>query len=74
MRITPVTKPKVEQIQDLLESGKLVTMEIAKIRDSEEVTRYENVKVINYYYPAAVLLIDGKEHTVRVALIKEIIY
>jgi hypothetical protein len=67
-----MTKSKVEQIQDLLESGNLVTMEIANSRDSDEVTRYENVKVTDYYYPAAVLLIDGKEHTVRVALIKEI--
>jgi len=41
--------------------------------DSDEVVRYENVKVTDYYYPAAVLLIDGKEHTVRVALIKSII-
>ena len=68
-----MTKPKIEIIQDLLESGKLVTMDIAKSRDSDEVTRYENVKVSDYYYPAAVLLIDGKEHTVRVAMIKNII-
>jgi len=67
-----MTKPKVEQIQDLLENGKLVTMDISKSRDSDEVVRYDNVKVTDYYYPAAVLLIDGKEHTVRVALIKEI--
>ena len=60
-----MTKPKAEQIQDLLESGKLVNMEIAKSRDSD--------KVVDYYYPAAVLFIDGKEHTVRVALIKNII-
>jgi hypothetical protein len=49
-----MTKPKVEQIQDLLESCKLVTIDIAKIRDSDEVVRYENVKVTDYYYPAAV--------------------
>ena len=68
-----MTKPKIEIIQDLLESGKHVTMDIAKSRDSEEVIRHENVKVSDYYYPAAVLLIDGKEHTVRVAMIKNIL-
>ncbi|MDA0912093.1 MAG: hypothetical protein O2809_11170 [Proteobacteria bacterium] len=68
-----MNKPKIEIIQDLLESGKLVTMDIAKSRDSDEVTRYEYVKVSDYYYPAAVLLIDGKEHTVRVAMIKNIV-
>jgi hypothetical protein len=73
MIATIMTKPKIEIIQYLLESGNLVAMDIAKSRDSEEVTRYENVKVVNYYYPAAVLLIGGKEHTVRVAMIKSII-
>jgi hypothetical protein len=48
-------------------------MEIAKSRDSDKVVRYENVKVVDYYYSAAVLFIDGKEHPVRVALIKNII-
>jgi hypothetical protein len=45
-----MVKPKIEIIQDLLESGKLVTIDIAKSRDSEEVIRHENVKVIDYYY------------------------
>ena len=68
-----MSKPKIETIQDLLESGRLVTMDIAKSRDSEEVTRYENVKVSDYYYFAVILLSDGKEHTVRVAMIKNIV-
>lgn len=67
------TKSKVEVVYDLLESGEIVTMDIAKSRDSDEVTRYENVKVVNYHYPAAVLLINGKEEMVRVVMIKNIV-
>ena len=67
------TKSTVEVVYDLLESGEIVTMDIAKSRDSDEVTRYENVKVVNYHYPAAVLLINGKEEMVRVVMIKNIV-
>ncbi|WP_440994141.1 hypothetical protein [Cysteiniphilum litorale] len=67
-----MAKSKIDQIHDLLESGKAVTMEISLSSESDKTTRYENVIVRDYYYPAAILLINGREETIRVARIKHI--